>query len=319
MNTLREHQKPFRYFMPQGETPGLYRQRPERLRVAIITSIRDLIAEGVGQHKDTSMGEDAYVKGTLEYAIQESIRGKLAHFLEIVLVINDDTQRDMDKLGNPMPLRPQREMPWVHPVNMRTRSGELVSGITRNIPSNFRLLPLHEKEKRATEKRKFEDSIRGAMEAHDAQVLISDHYLCRVDYLIDDACCDLRNKVLNTHPGISDPYHRFRTPGATPYTDAIDRAAGRRGDIHNRTGASFHLMRKEIDAGPVLVDVERTPVFATDAWSTVCNRNYPLSKNPAFAEGLIHYAEHYYPRLNQIDLQTLEPYETDRALYEQAA
>jgi folate-dependent phosphoribosylglycinamide formyltransferase PurN len=318
-NALREHQKPFRYFSLPQQPPVPTRRHAERVRFAIITSVRDLASEGVGNRRTTRPGEEVYVKGTLEYALEQCVRGKLAHFLELVLVITDDTERDMKKLASPLPLRPTRELPWIHPLAMRTRHGELVSSITRNIQSSYRLLPLSDKGGRAAEKRRFEDRIRSAMALHGAQVLVSDHFLCRVEHLISPQFYDLQNKVLNIHPGISDRYHRFRTPGATPYADAIERAQGLRGPAHHRTGASFHIMEQEIDAGPVMVDVERTPVGAHDEWKDLCARNYPLSKNPAFSEGLIHYAQHIYPRLEMIDLNILQPFETDQPLYDRVA
>lgn len=319
MFTLREHRKPLRYFTRPGETPGVNGRRPEMLRAAIITSLRDLIVEGVGKRREGLFRETGYVKGTLEYAIEQTTRGKLAHFLEIALVIVDDTERDMAKLDNVLPLRPTREMPWVHPLDMRNRGGDSIISVTRSIPSSYRLLPLADKEGRATAKKHFEDRVRGAMEAHDAQILISDHFLCRIQHLIDPRYHNLSGRVLNTHPGISDRRHRFRTPGNTPYADAIERARGERGPVHGRTGASFHIIDDEIDTGPVIFDAECTPVYADDEWPDLCVRNYPLSKNLAFVEGARHYVTHVYPELGRLDLSSLEPYDTDESMYDRDA
>lgn len=315
----REHLKPLRYFTQPGEVPGLNGHRPEMLRAAVITSLRDLIVEGVGRVRNEGVRERGYVKGTLEYAIEECTRGKLAHFLDIVLVIVDDTERDMAKLGNPMPLRPQREQPWVHPLNMRNREGDLIMGITRNIPSEYRLLPLSDVAGRAIAKKRFEDRVRGAMEAHDADILISDHFLCRVQHLIDPRYHNLQGRVLNTHPGISDRSHRFRTPGNTPYMHAIERALGLRGPVHEKTGASFHIIDDDIDTGPVIFDAECTPVYPDDNWPDLCARNYPLSKNRAFVEGVRHYTAHIYPQLANIDWATMEPFEAEDSPYDREA
>ncbi len=311
----REHQKPYRYFTVAGETPTSA-ARPERVRAAIITSMRDLIVEKFCVQPDADTSDFVpRIKGTLEHAIIQSTRGRLAHCLDIVVVIHDDTERDMHKLDNVFPLTPEREKPWVHPLNLRNRQGDLVTTITRHIPSNYRLLPLTDTEGRATEKQRFEERIRLTMEMHGAEILISDHFLCRIEHLINPHRYDLWNKVLNTHPGISDTRHRFRNPGVTPYIDAIKRARGENGVRHNLTGASFHLIRTGIDDGPVLMDAECTPVYPGDDWPALCRRNYPNSKNPVFVEGVLHYLHYVYPHLEKIDPEELQPYETDQPVY----
>lgn len=318
---LREHHKPLRYFVPENEIPGAASKRHEKIRAAVITSFRDLIVEGVGT-KRMMNGREQYVKGTLEHAVEQCRHGALAHYLDIALVIHDDTERDFAKLGKAFVKRPGKIDPWYFPTNLRNRAGELVTHITRNIPSDFRHVPLKDPafaQERSDRKLAFETRVRRIMELHDVNVLISDHFLCRVQYLIDQRHFDLRNKVLNTHPGISDRRHRFRTPGNTPYLDAILRARGERGAVHTMTGASFHVIDEDIDTGPVLFDAERTPVLPEDQWEDVCARNYPLSKNLAFTEGVAHYAHAIYPRLGSISIDALEPYETDKPVYDSAA
>src|SRR3989344_6480159 len=117
-----------RYFSPSTE---LHFQPPkERLRIAIITSIRDLLEEHVGTETSLPEGRTVYVKGTLERAIDELREGELRRYIELVAIITDDTEKDLKKSG--YPLQPTTGMPWVHPLNLpidgRTYALELYWG-----------------------------------------------------------------------------------------------------------------------------------------------------------------------------------------------
>ena len=119
-----------RYFSPSAE---LHFEPPkERLRIAIITSIRDLLEEHVGTETSLPEGRTVYVKGTLERAIDELREGELRRYIELVAIITDDTEKDLKKSG--YPLQPTKGMPWVHPLNLpidgRTYALELYWGLT---------------------------------------------------------------------------------------------------------------------------------------------------------------------------------------------
>ena len=302
-----------RYFSPSAE---LHFEPPkERLRIAIITSIRDLLEEHVGTETSLPEGRTVYVKGTLERAIDELREGELRRYIELVAIITDDTEKDLKKSG--YPLQPTKGMPWVHPLNLPIDGRTYALELYWHVPSRYRLLKRAEKEKRATGKQTFEAKIRSIMEFTDAEVLVSDHFLCQIEHLIRKDSYNLFGKVLNTHPGITQAHHPFEARGKEPYQKAIQQAkanevdpiSGQRkpeSEQHFLAGSSFHVINDEFDAGAVLCDTEMTVIHPNDHILSLAARNYLYSKPMAFRRGLMHYASHVWPRLSSIDWNNLQ-------------
>jgi folate-dependent phosphoribosylglycinamide formyltransferase PurN len=305
---MREEQfADVRYFTPSD----LHFAPPqERLRVALITSVRDLVAERVGQHVPSPDGAGLYVKGTLERAIDELRGGYLARYVQLVAIITDDLEKDLHPKG--YPLMPTKGQPWIHPLSLRIDGRTLARDLYWHIPSRHRLLKLSDRERRAEQKYEFENKVRSILLSTDADVLLSDHFIGRIEYLIREDCHRLFGRVLNTHPGITHAAHPFKTRGLTPYQDAIAHARGYRVNPgtgaceplaapHGRAGSSFHVIDRDFDTGPVLCDTEATPVHPDDEWLTLAARNYHRSKPLAFRHGLMHYTAHVWPHLSSID------------------
>ncbi|MEK7137629.1 MAG: formyltransferase family protein, partial [Patescibacteria group bacterium] len=172
---------------------------------------------------------------------------------------------------------------------------------THWIPSDFRSLPLGDTDNRACRKEKFEQQVLQLMKQRNTDVLISDHYMARIAYMIQNGYRKF-GKVLNIHPAITqtgDPYC-FRGP--TPTQDAIDRA---RADGHARTGATLHFINEVIDDGPQISFVSGTPVYPHDRPQHLRYRNYQAAKLPLLVAGLRHYICNIYPHLDTIDVNQL--------------
>jgi folate-dependent phosphoribosylglycinamide formyltransferase PurN len=115
-----------------------------------------------------------------------------------------------------------------------------------------------------------------------ADILLSDHYMARLDYL----WAWMPGCVLNIHPGVTLPGHPYAFLGKTPTADAIERATNEAGV---RTGATLHFVDGEIDHGAIIMFLDSTPVFGTDRPEALRYRNYQMAKLPVLIDGLISY------------------------------
>ncbi len=289
---------------------------PERpLRVIVLTSIRDVgVAEGVGDIRSRGSLENEYLEGTIETIARSADYGALQGYVELAGVITDDQPAELHHYG--YPTVPTYGRPWIHPLNLRNAAGELISSITRNIPSTFRSLPRDAVQERTLRKLQMEEQIVRFMEEQQADIVLSDHYMARLEFLLDESRFSLRGRVLNTHCGpIRDDHpHPFRGP--EPYRSALDFAESRYSDALQRryrgwhpvyTGATLHFVASEIDAGQPICEYEATVIFPGDLEAAVISRLYPTSKAPVVIAGLRHYAMNIFPHLQELPSLTFEP------------
>lgn len=278
------------------------------LKVAFLTSIRDVgVGEAVG--RVTYSGKSrSYIKGTIETALDAVKDDRLGQFAEVVAVITDDLEKDLQ--WSDYVADPKLSGRWITPRDARNQTGDRISSITVNIPSDFRALPLSEREARLERKLQFEAAVYRVLVESGADILLSDHFLARIDYLISSSHFGLLGKVLNTHPGITRADHPYATVGRYPYDLMRLHAQGLKQlpdntvvavDPCNMAGASFHLVTAGIDRGPVLCDGELTQVSPDDSDIDVARKLYKTSKYHVFIEGLRHYASNIYPLINRVE------------------
>lgn len=266
-------------------------QPPRPLRVVFLTSIRDVgMCDRNGWTVETPEGP-CYMEGVIEHAVSRLKDRMLSSVMEIAGVITDDLAGETADY----PILPKPDMPWIHPLDLALPNGVRVADLTVNIPSAFRRLALSDLQGRALAKQRFELTVLRKMRELRADVLISDHYMARIEHLVNGL--GWFGRVLNIHPALTIPGHPHAFPGKTPTADAIAKAAKQEGVM---TGATFHIMDTIIDHGPALTYQCSTEVRATDEPQHLRARNYP-TKCRVFAQGMVHYAKHIYPHLDRID------------------
>lgn len=272
------------------------------LKIAFLTSIRDVgIEEHVGKRADAG-NPKSYVKGTIETALDAVKDDRLGRFAEVVAIITDDLSSDLRK-GDYV-ADPRRGGAWIFPRYLRNSKGELATSLTVNVPSTFRALPLKDVEGRKAQKIDFETKIFKILCETGADILLSDHFLARIEYLIRPDSFGMLGRVLNTHPGIIRPDHPYPCLGKATYDHMRLHAQGLRRltdksvvrvPVCDLAGASFHFITAGIDRGPVLCDAELTRISPTDSDATVARKLYETSKYHAFIEGVRHYASNIFP------------------------
>jgi folate-dependent phosphoribosylglycinamide formyltransferase PurN len=266
-------------------------------RIVVMTSLRDIaLCDRNGQIIATPDGQ-RYMEGIVQHVVRQTLPGgALYRMVQVAGVITDDLPRDL----RGYPAVPTLGQPWIHPLDLHGPDRELIADLTVNIPSSFRALPLSDVSGRRAAKLDFERQVHALAKRLRADVLVSDHYMARIEYLHQW----FPGRVLNIHPGITLPGHTYRFPGKTPTADAIARA-GR--ELGVRTGATLHLVDSEIDHGPAIAFSEATPVHAADEPQHLRFRNYQTAKLPVFVAGLVHYLTAIYPYLDRLDLSKLAP------------
>ncbi|MCR4325697.1 MAG: hypothetical protein NUV59_02725 [Patescibacteria group bacterium] len=258
------------------------KHRPVRL--LILTSIRDVGGDDlVGQFVSTKDGLK-YMSGVVEHAVEQCRPGGALHgMVELAGVINDDTQKGL--AGSGYPLTPTDGERWIHPLDLRDHRGVKVADMTYHYPSFFRALPLGDVSGRRAAKQEYEAGLLGAMKELEADVLVSDHYMAKIEYLIGDF--GLYGRVLNIHPAVTKLGHPFCFRGKTPTADALARA---KNGCEVRTGATLHIVNEHFDDGPIVAYAAETPVYADDTAQELRWRNYQIAKLPVFTRGMLRYA-----------------------------
>ncbi|MBU0670639.1 MAG: formyltransferase family protein [Patescibacteria group bacterium] len=281
--------------------PSLKSINPSRpIRVAFLTSVRDTGACDQNGRTIAYPDGERYMKGVIEAMVRATFPGgSLYGVCEVVRVITDD--HETDNL-NGYPCQPTEGKPWIHPLDLCLPNGQTLASRTVNVPSLFRKLPLSDKEGRRLGKLEFERRILGLFHQAEADVLVSDHYMARIEHLI---CSEmgLMGRVVNIHPAITLADHKFCMRGPTPTADAIRKA---RINGTTVTGATLHFVNCVIDDGPPIAVAEGTPVFPGDQPQQLRDRNYRLAKAPLFLEGMQHYATCIFPHLDQLDPNNLQ-------------
>ncbi len=270
----------------------------EPLRVAIVTSIRDVGAcDQNGRMVNTRRGQQ-YMMGipeALHIAIEE--HGFPAR---ISGIITDDSPLRAREIANMdgYAVSPHHTGDWIHDRDLGSAHGETLASITHNIPSDFRFISGQKyPEAKAESKTYFEDQLWQVFNEMGADVLISDHLMMRLHNILADSRLGI-GRGLNIHPAITQAGHPLALRGKTPTQEAIDNAQ-ETGEFW--TGATFHVMNRVIDDGPLLAHAAPTIVGAQDTPQQLRARNYPGAKIPVFLQGLQHYIERVYPYLDQIN------------------
>lgn len=284
------------------------------LNVVFLTSIRDTGTDDRnGTMVETGNGV-RYMEGIIERTVREThpwwrdlsglfCAGMLADIVRVVGVITDDMEKDMRLSSYSVLPEPGRD--WIYPLTLSTHDGQLVRDMTYNIPSSFRGLARGAKGQRRQGKYEFEVRVLQKTRELEGDILISDHYMARLDHLYKEP--SLYGCVLNIHPAVTIKGHPSCLPGKAPMAEAIARA---RHDIPTRVGATLHFINERIDEGPPIAYVADTPVFATDERQWLRYRNYTGAKLPLFIQGLAYYVRSIYPYLDKLDdddLNRLQP------------
>ncbi|PIQ76160.1 hypothetical protein COU78_01215 [Candidatus Peregrinibacteria bacterium CG10_big_fil_rev_8_21_14_0_10_49_24] len=279
-------------------TPPAQPEQPRNpVKLMVLTSVRDVgSCDKNGSSVSTPEGW-RYMEGAVERLINESREGgALSGLIEVVGIINDDMEQDMK--GSPYPAQPKPYEPWIHLHHLRNESGELIAGenMTHWIPSTFRKVrTADDPAQKAELKTEFERQVAERMRQCNADILLSDHYMARIEHLIAKEH-GLYGRVLNIHPAITLADHPYCFRGPTPTQDSIDRAQT---DDHTITGATLHLVNSVIDDGPPIAHMEGTPVYPYDDPQHLRYRNYQQAKLPLLTTGLRHYVEHIFMHMNR--------------------
>ncbi|MEI8230658.1 MAG: formyltransferase family protein [Candidatus Peregrinibacteria bacterium] len=270
--------------------------------VLFLTSVRDIGADDhVGQIVATDEGPRR-MEGIVERTVNETRSGgALEGILRVAGVVTDDLSRDLRHSSYPVIPEPGRD--WIHPLDLETTEGQLVVDprFTINVPSDFRALPRADRDGRAQRKEAFERRVMDIADERGADVIVSDHYMAWIQYMINDQY-GRYGRVLNIHPAVTIPGHPFCFTGKTPTGDAIRHAQTGQPTF---TGATLHFVDPEIDHGPPIAVASATPVHADDEPERLRYRNYQQSKLPLFIAGMRHYVERILPQLDALDVNSL--------------
>jgi folate-dependent phosphoribosylglycinamide formyltransferase PurN len=252
--------------------------------------------------------------GTIETVLQQSLPGgELDGYVEVAGVVSDDMPRDFKFPGSRQRSNyvadPQEKGHWIFDRELTLPDGSRAVDACKNIPSDFRACSLRDFKERAKRKFYFESSVHDFFKDTNADVILSDHYMAKIEYLFDKEHFGLAGRVLNTHPGITHRENPFRTLGSNPYVAMRDHAQGRakvNGEYvevepHKIGGASFHFLTPSIDGGAVLCDAETTPVCPGESDTTLAARLYQRSKRDVVLAGLKYYASSVFPYVRSLE------------------
>lgn len=285
----------------------LDRQRP--VNILFLTSVRDTGTCDRNGLLVNTRGGPRYMEGVIERTVRKTFSGQiLEHHARVVGVITDDREHDMRE--SDYPVRPHEGRPWIFPHDLMTPDGERLIDRTVHIPSDFRGLPIGAVDERQTSKLAFEQAVYEQMRSRGADILVSDHYMARIEFLIGPTL-GLFGKVLNIHPAVTLKDHPFCFRGPTPTKDAILRAQT---GVNVKTGATLHVVNPTIDDGPPLAYIGATPVYRDDEPQWLRWRNYQHAKLPLFIAGLMHYLTSIYPYLGRIDVARLHEARAPRSV-----
>jgi len=269
------------FFNKRALTREKFPEKP--IRVLFITSIRDIVIEEFNGQFVNLNGENHYVKGCIEKTLEETQKGgSLEGLIDIAGIIVDDTEME---LNGKFPLLPKNNKDWIYPKNL------LPVNCVWNIPSLFRKLPKDDIKGRERAKYDFELSIFEKALSVEADVIILDGYMARLEHLQSM----MKGKVINIHPAptIIDMPYCFR--GKDEVNDAI-RFAEKNGGT-GKTGATLHFVNSELDDGKPIAYICDTFVSQNDTEIELLCRNYTQAKLPIFIAGLRHFVLKIFPYL----------------------
>jgi folate-dependent phosphoribosylglycinamide formyltransferase PurN len=262
------------------------------LRILILTSVRDVGKCDLNGSTIPTMYGQKYMMGLLEYIIHESKPGgKLYGVVEVAAVVTDDLPKDL--VDSPYSVEPALGEQWIHPLSLEFK-GQRITTITQNIPSTFRQETKPRTKERSEAKREFEAKVLEVMKWSDADIILSDHYMCIIEHMINGF--GFYGRVLNIHPAITLLKHRCCFRGATPTADALKRAwdrAEKDGVEDIVTGATLHLVNEEEDDGPVVYWSDATEVLSRYTPAELRLHNY-RTKFRVFENGIKIYTHEHY-------------------------
>jgi folate-dependent phosphoribosylglycinamide formyltransferase PurN len=279
------HPRQFIHFFRKGRR--MSRQTP--IRVVFLTSIRDIGGDDRNGSVVETQGGQQYMLGVIEHAVRQCHPlGSLHGLMDVAGVITDDLGTEKRLLESYYPVKPTKGMHWIHPLDLQDHYGDRIVDRTFWLPSDFRRLPLMDVEGRSRRKLEYESDVLDIAEGLGANVIVSDHYMCKIVHLHKW----LPRAVLNIHPAITWLGHSFCFRGKSPTDDALKMAHTGRLTM---TGATLHYVDDQIDDGPIIAVNTQTPVRSDDAKQTLRYRNYRIAKLPTFVAGMRNYIEHHYP------------------------
>jgi len=305
-NSLMENAK---FFQPLGVFPEVRPLRP--IKILFLTSLRNAVYGEFNGQVVQVLNRQYYMQGVIERTIEETKHFGLLHgLIEVTGVVFDDTEDDLVKASAQVgpALQPiggmeifsasqerlaaynraaKIEAPSVCPKNL-LHPEQIFS-----IPSTFRKLRIDDIPGREKAKFSFEETVLKKAQVLGAQIIISDGYMARIDYL--HAEMGMHGKTLNIHPAPSIVGMPYCFRGKDEVMDAIRYAQANGGFA--KTGATLHFVNGEIDDGNAVAYVCETPVFSHDTEIELMVRNYKQAKLPLFIAGLRHYILNIYPYL----------------------
>ena len=259
------------------------------VRVLFLTSLRDIALEEFNGQKIKLDGNFHYMEGVIERTVNNTKKRKLLDSLvEVVGVVVDDTESD---LKGKFPLLPTQGQPWIFPTDLKNTDGSFLREKVWNIQSLFRKLPKESVEERKEAKLLFETTVLEKAREVGADVIISDGYMARIDYLQEGL--GMYGKILNIHPGPAIEGMPYCFRGKDEVMDAIRFAQANGG--HAKTGATLHFVNSQIDEGNAVAHVCTTEVSGNDTENALMYRNYIQAKLPLFVEGMQHYVTKIFP------------------------
>ena len=290
----------------ETDTP---KEEPQKgpINVVFLTSLRDIAADDrAGTITNIPRGP-SYMMGLIE-AVNLAIKDcyhNLGDFIKIGGVITDDLL--VTDLTTPLPTYKTSGKQWIYPLEERTAQGETLGNLTEHIPSTFRREI--DKDERRFKRKEFEEELYQVSQEMGADIIISDHLMIKIIYLLHKVKYGI-GKILNIHPGITDPIHPGKLLGATPTMDAIRNAKSLETTFDKdtrlykpsiKTGATLHVMGKRVDEGSVIASSGNTKVNSSDRRRDLRYRNYPV-KFQVFVQGIIHYIRTMFPVIDNLDL-----------------
>ncbi len=298
-----------KFFQPLGAFPEVRPLKP--IKIIFLTSLRNAVYGEFNGQIVSVHDRQHYMQGVIERTIQETQPlGMLRGLVEVVGVVFDDTEDDLLKASaqaGPV-LQPigrteilsipqERLTAYNRAARIETptfcRKDFLDMERIFSIPSNFRKLKRADIQGREKEKFVFEESVLTKAQELGAEIIISDGYMARIDYLHSEM--GMHGRTLNIHPApaIAGMPYCFR--GKDEVMDAIRFAQANGGFA--KTGATLHFVNGEIDDGNAVAYVCETPVNHFDSELELMVRNYEMAKLPLFIQGLKHYITKIYPHL----------------------
>lgn len=237
------------------------------VRIAYVTSPRELYVEGVGI--------DKRIEPTLEFLQRKITAGNpWVSKIKIAAVFVDDDGKEFNR----------HELAATTRTFNRLRSFCKQNDIKFQVECsrNWRKLPVHVTDENgnriknpAKHKAKvpYEEKMLSFMRKNNIDIIFSDSYMCLFDSVMLDPVHGYRDLIINLHPGIAS-----EVPGMHPTRDSL-------AQLRAATGATLHLVDELIDHGRTILVSSGTPIRKGDNERDLRARNY-ATKNKTLLHGI---------------------------------